>query len=472
MNSPELFIGLNLFLVLYLAWNCSRTFQRSNFAWLQPPVLASILHFGVQYAFPNVRYVVNSEWHELSKFLPSTEIFLHLNNAMLAIVVAAVGMWIGYGSRIAESISKFLTNQLRHISIMRSDFEINFWTIIVLIAMGIAAPILQIQMGVFGYFSDGEGLLKAQAISQWINLLSSGGKLALLVLSVAIFSERYRRNQIVRALFILLLLFQVFVGLIGGFKSQVFMPFLFVGVGYYLVKHRISFRILIIAAVALVLSYVLVEPLRRARFSNPTLDNRDIYSVVNTALQSFANTFEALQDDKRPSDFTIGKLQQRVDLTTVTAVSLQFADNGQVNELTAPKFLQNIVLIPFHAFIPRFLWDEKALANDGWWFSVYVLGRPFNTNSSTAMGPVSYLYFAGGHVLVFLGFWAIGLFQQVYFRTFAKGQIGSWIVYLGVLYPIVAIESNVAASGAGVLRLIPFLLIAQSLVVKRSKKSS
>jgi hypothetical protein len=50
------------------------------------------------------------------------------------------------------------------------------------------------------------------------------------------------------------------------------------------------------------------------------------------------------------------------------------------------------------------------LANLGLWYNQVVMEK--DNFSSTAMGPFAYLYFAGGPLAVFLGFFCVGIVQR------------------------------------------------------------
>src|SRR3546814_15261390 len=81
------------------------------------------------------------------------------------------------------------------------------------------------------------------------------------------------------------------------------------------------------------------------------------------------------------------------------------------SDLGSPTFLTNIALSPAYAFIPRVIWKEKPSGDLGLWYTHVVMG--LGSYSSTAMGPVTYLYFAGGALAVFVGFMGFGILQKV-----------------------------------------------------------
>ena len=59
------------------------------------------------------------------------------------------------------------------------------------------------------------------------------------------------------------------------------------------------------------------------------------------------------------------------------------------------------------------------------------------------MGPVSYLYLAGGISMVILGFYLLGILQHLAFSLLSPGPSSSGTIpYLLILYPLVAPDSS------------------------------
>ena len=90
-----------------------------------------------------------------------------------------------------------------------------------------------------------------------------------------------------------------------------------------------------------------------------------------------------------------------------------FADEHEILPADGPEFLSDIIFSPVYAWIPRFVWEDKPLANVGLWYTQVVFG--LNILSSTAMGVITYLYFAGGTIMVFVGLFFIGVIQRAIF---------------------------------------------------------
>lgn len=459
------FIFLNIVLFVYLMWEIWRIARTVQWRVLiQPVVLASLFHFLGTYLIPNLRYMYESTFPNLPYGLlfSRTDAFDYLNSAMWAILLAVFAMWRGYRSiiavRFATSARAFLINK----GLIRSEFRVNFVPIIILVVISVCAVFLQIKLGVFGYSSDSKSLKSAVNIFAWFKLANDGGVLVLLILSMAIFTERYKNKPGIWLFFLIILSLQIIIGFLSGFKSQVIMPIVIIGVSYYVVRGRIPYKWISIAIVMVMVSYQVIEPFRYMFYSSANFDNRSLTSITSALVDAV--------DRRRnnPNYSTLERVIARQDLTTFTAQSIAFKEKYGVPD-GSPDFLDNILLSPAHAFVPRFIWENKSIENTGYWYNVNVLGASVDTRTSVAMGPVSYANFAGGYIAIFLVFWFIGFIQRVTFDTFVRAGIGGWMIYLGLLFPLVMIPSSVGGMLAGFFRSIPFIIIAQYWLLKSKK---
>jgi hypothetical protein len=91
--------------------------------------------------------------------------------------------------------------------------------------------------------------------------------------------------------------------------------------------------------------------------------------------------------------------------------------------------------------------------------------------SSTAMGPVTYLNFAGGPLAVVIGFFVIGIIQRTLFDGLRSFGGGGLIVFFGLLRSLVLIDSAFNTIFTTIIRLIPLLMMAQYLLFYRTRSS-
>jgi hypothetical protein len=132
----------------------------------------------------------------------------------------------------------------------------------------------------------------------------------------------------------------------------------------------------------------------------------------------------------------------------------------------APEFLNNLLLVPLHAVVPRVLLPTKPLQNIGLWFANEVMEQDTEI-TSIAMSPVGYLYFGGGGPLVFFGFFLIGMLQQVVYKRFWLAGSGGLTILLGVSTSLAVIDSSFDSIFINLIRLTPVLLICQYFLYRR-----
>lgn len=459
------FVLLNLGLILYIAWEIVRLYRRNRrMALVQPPLIASIMLFGKSYIAPNIPFFFGLDNPVALRFMAWREDYEYwLNMALFGTFLAVIAMWQGYNGRVGERLAARVQRLMLRQNLVASGFNPNMLAVVILTLLSVATVFIQVRLGIFGYSSTRDSLQEAQGVSAWLTLISQGGSLAFLVLCLTVFSPGKRTGAAVWALFVSVLVWQFATGFLSGFKSQVVTPVIVLGVAYYMARGRLSLGLVVLSFVMLVAAFQTIEPFRKARYFDPGFDGTSISSIVGTFWNAATHPGDYVREDDAMS---IEEIAARTDLITFTAVSLDYSHNRELDE-GAPQFVKNLLLIPLNAFVPRVLWQGKTVANDGWWFNAYVLGSGPETRSATGMGPVSYLYFGGGFIMVFAGFYFIGVLQRVAFSAFVPLGLGGWIIFLGTLPTLAIVPSNVAAGLTGLVRMLPFLILAQLWVIRR-----
>lgn len=455
-----------LAMVVACAWSSYR--EMPHF-YLHPLVLASLFHFLPSYILPNLFNWQTNSVHELERLL-GPEAYYWKNCAMLAVNLSFLSLWAGYRFNMFKGIAKYPGRLIDQYAIYDVGKKPDLLVIVALILMSFLGPIVLIRVGAFGYFSDYQGLRDSQSTAQWVHVLSSCGRLALLVLAITVFSDVKQHRLLWVVLFVFSLSQQVFFGIVGGFKGEVVIPFAIVGLAYYLVRRRIGWTWVAAGAIALVFAFHIIEPLRRDRLKAIDLDNRNVSQVVAFASSSVANTLLEARGES-VSSFSVELLFGRSGLTECAALAIDLVDSGRFANSSPPEFVKNLFLIPLNAFIPRFLWPEKTVTDDGQWFTIHGLGRPESMRSSTGYSPQAYFYFCGGYFGVVIGFFVLGAVDRMLVKMLMYKTLGHWIVYFGIIYHVATIDSNVAAAWTGIVRYFPFLVLAQWLVVSKDSLS-
>jgi len=83
------------------------------------------------------------------------------------------------------------------------------------------------------------------------------------------------------------------------------------------------------------------------------------------------------------------------------------------------------------------------------------------------MGPIGYLYMAGGIFAVILGFTGFGMLQAIIFEGIGRGGAGGLIIYLSVASTLVGIPTSFGPAVTGVLRMLPLAFVIQWLLLSR-----
>jgi len=256
-------------------------------------------------------------------------------------------------------------------------------------------------------------------------------------------------------------------GAMSGFKSQVFMPFVYYGIAYFVATKRIPVVAVVAAGVALVISYQVIQPYRTYLYENNVGGRADV-GILMDALEESGRQ----KDELTNTDQTMGtQIFSRFDLLGMTAAGLSYAEAGRINAEEQSRFGQGIVLAPVMAYIPRAIWKDKPVFATGVWFNQNVLGRSDDVSTSVGMGPVTYLYYAGGAIAVFFGFAFFGAFQAVLFEGVARSGFGGLLVYFGVANSLVFIPSDFGPMLGGVLKILPLVVAAQYVLLQVRPKA-
>jgi hypothetical protein len=163
-------------------------------------------------------------------------------------------------------------------------------------------------------------------------------------------------------------------------------------------------------------------------------------------------------------------VMKRLNITYVGSLGIAFADDNESLPAGSPEFLRNILLAPLHAWVPRFLWAGKPLGNAGLWYTQTVMGLDEQI-TTTAMGPFTHLYFAGGIIAVFLGFIFIGFIQRVtFFVTQPWISPAGGIVFLSILTTLSVGENSFNGIIVSLFRELPLILMLQFFLYKRTSR--
>lgn len=464
-NLPLLsFIAKNIFLFFFLFYNIKRYRKENPQNWLlNPAVFASIMTFLLGYCITNfVYFIPGSEDEKLMFRLLGQKPLYDFNKGMTAVIIGAIAMWIGYNNKIGVKlyhlILSFPVNLKKY---FRVSFIPKLNTIYILFGLTIAARVYAIYLGIYGFSQSPEKVTAAIGIAYILLSFTELNKLLLLVVSFAYF--RNTKNFNYKFTFFMILIVEVFFGLVSGMKSAVAMPVMLSFITYYLVNNKFHKGYIITAIALLIVAYIIIEPFRFLRMKDINFKSSPTY-IVQTLIDAYYINKNVNVID---SDDIMNRIISRNSYLLPVSKSIQFSDEHGLGP-NDPDFLEKIYTLPLQAFIPRIIWSDKPTEEIGKWYSVNVWGSTSTT--SIAMTPFGFLYFAGGFSFIFMGFFLIGILQKTLWQFYLAGG-GQLLVFLAMLSTVVLIDSAFNGTLVYWLRFIPVFIFLQTLIFKKTKQS-
>lgn len=456
LNQRAMFISLTLLLLAYLAAEVRHLRHVHSERWLiNPIVLASLVTFALTYGVSNVIFFLPPDAMDASGVVP--DITPAMVKLMWLVLIAAVSMWLGYWSPIAARLTG-PTMRRRAARWVRGATEPRRLTIPVLMIVSLVARGFQIRLGIFGYNGNYERFVAMGSITQYLSILASLGLLGLLLATLTYY--RHPQSTWNKAWLVATLVVEIGLGLLSGMKSQVAMPFVVVGVCKYLLDGRIPLKWITGFAVAIAVAYAVIQPYRALR-QEQRMTNLNSLSAITSAMKA-ARTVPG--DDARNSTWLNALV--RSSQTYDGAQGVEFRDGGETLPAGSPTFLRNLLLAPAYAWIPRFILPSKPLGDFGLWYTRVVESK--DIMSSTASGPVTYLYFAGGATAIVVFCALLGILYRAFFFLLSPVQKPAGaLIYFGMLSTLVVIPSSVDGMVVDLFRILPLLVVLQLLSFRR-----
>jgi hypothetical protein len=460
------FVMLTVLLLLYLSLEVNRVRRLHPLRWMiNPVVLCSFMTFFLGFGATNILYFLNEDSVALIGVLP--EVTATMNKLMLLVVIGALAMWLGYWSSLAAKLTVKESLIRYQNKIFRFDAEPKAWILPVLILISFITRLIQVRLELFSYSSNYDKLIEAATYTQYLSMGSSLGKIALVLAALNYYSLSPWRKE--RLWFFGVVIYEIVFGFLSGFKSAVVLPILIVLLCQYLQTGRFSRPWLIAIPLALMIAFAVIEPFRAARNEDARFNGTSLTSIANTMTGSTLSAASEVGTEEKAA-FLVA-VMGRLNLTYVGSLGVAFADKHAELPAGSPEFLGDIILAPLHAWVPRFLWEGKSLGNMGLWYTKTVMGLEYI--SSTAMGIITNLYFAGGFFAVFCGMFFVGFIQRIlFFVTRPWRSAAGGIVFMSMLTTI-AVIAEAAYNGilVSLLRDLPLVLLLTFFLFKRTSQS-
>lgn len=449
-------------LVGFLLIEVLRVRALQNHRWLiNPVVMCSLLTFVLGFGVTNILYFLPDETVALVGMQADATPWM--NKLMALVLLGAIAMWVGYWLPFSMVMARRFRRGRWLNRVLRLDWSFRPEVMIGMVLLSLASRLIAIRLGVYGYSSDNEQLMAAAGFTQYLSMAEGLGKLALVVAALRYFSPDGCTRGMAFWLWGLLG-YEILFGFLSGFKSQVAMPFVIVGICYYLRLGRIPWRWIALVPVALMLAYAVIEPFRVARYADTVFTGTSLSQIATVMMTAASGQggIGAAGDDGPGTPLTI---LARTNLTYIASMGLEYADRAPMPE-DAPNFLLDIFLAPLYAVLPRGLFEFKPANTLGLWYYNEVMGVP--GFSSVGMSPFTYLYFAGGALAVALGFFFVGIAQRAMAEVFlASPQPGAAIPFLVLLPTLAVIDSVFYSTVISLLRMLPLALLLQYMIFRR-----
>lgn len=423
------YVAFTVLLLIYLLLEVLRIRRNEMGLWLlNPAVLCALMTFVMGYGLTNILYFLPQDKIAFLGLVP--EVTPAMVKIQYLVLFGAISMFLGYWSPLAANFTKpQLVIRFQNRFLPKTDVLRGF-AIPILLLIAVTVRLFAISKGLYGYGGDysAERLAVTGDYSQYLNLASGLGKLALLLSALRYFNSESGLQD--TRWFLTSLLIEIFFGILSGAKSGVIMPFVISGLCAYLVSGKIPNKFILMTVASIVMAYAVIEPFRELR-------NQQDGALVS-ASATLNIIMQGAFSDNRQVDLheegsTLLAFIARNNLSYIGSHGVIYADMFAELPAGSPAFLDDILLAPLHALIPRFIWDSKPIANLGLWYTQVPIGK--NLSSSTAMGPFVYLYFTGGYVAVGIAFFIIGMLQRCLLLLTTPWKREAGAVFFFVLLP-------------------------------------
>lgn len=426
---------------------------------LNPPVLTTLYVFFLGYGLTNFLYLIPGfEYNALRNLVASQ--YEWLSYSVFCAMLGAFAMWIGFGFSFGASLGRGLRGFLLSRNVLRAQFQPRWSVVVSLVMLSFAARVIQWQLQIYGVLAATQGVAPP-AYNQYLIMARNLGLIALLVTSITYFSSRPGSFKL-RLLVIGLVLHECAWGLLAADKTLILLPIVMVGLCHYALRGRIPKSWVVGGLIALVVAFLVAQPLRRAGFDEGTIGIGAVTAATTAiAIDQWNAGSDAVGADLGTS------VSERLSFTGRTALGIWFRDEGAEGREPPVNMIMLLVTSPVAAILPRTLWPSKPSGSEfGNWVYTEVLGRNPTSTTRVGMGPVGYLYLAGGELVIVLAFLVLGVAHRVIWTAFFERRAGGLLIFLGLIPSVVFLSSVFYDFVINGFRTFLILLVIQYVVFK------
>ncbi|MCS3753175.1 hypothetical protein GGP79_001120 [Salinibacter ruber] len=449
---PETSFGLIvIILTAYNIWEIYNTSQtaRSSYTYLaNPVVLASLYLFVINLGISNVGYWIASSFdrfHDWVNMYGQERLVAYTQVTFMG-TISSVGMWVGYRSKIAQYCSNIAKNSKLIRSVIRKSFRPRWWLVWSAFILGIIAWLISFEIGV-GFYGD--AVSWRNDIIVYLSMFKSLVYIPIIFTSIKWANSRRWYDFILLCVSILI---PSALALLSGFKGDMIIPFLVAAMTLVVVGQNIPVRTIVISFLVLLISFVIIEPVRDITAnSRVSLSSAYKYALNNASVEVAGKNVA-----KRIAD--------RLNVTTRAASLLKYSQNIENDGISNIPYIRRSFMSPLYAVVPRVIWSTKPVFDIGSKAYEKLTGR---TGNSMATSPVLPLYWAGGLIGCFVGFFLVGILQAIVATYLHHFGVGGLIVYFSLLLPVVAVSGSYFPLFVKVIRFYVLGLILQYVLIRR-----
>jgi len=388
-SKQVIFIMLNVNLFIYIFRNLKDQIKRnSKYKIFTFTGVFIISQFLVQVLFGNFSLLFGESYFSAG--------WEYLNKSMYIAIIGCFGIMLGYRCKKAEEIGQKIKNKI----FMSAKYKTDYFACFIAFIISSLAYYILIKMGLVG-FSD-EASIGAQAkyaaIQQYIIYIASINEIVLFLLYIDLLKTKRSMSKFIFPIFFV---FQLYLGILSASKTAVLALILSLLIINLIYKGKISKILVAILMTSVIGLYQYIDIFRsmlRGAYIGSRYDLL-VYAIHNSSVDS-TTILSAFQ-----------KFLSRINIIESCSAVVRYKDTFGI-QFGDPKFLEDLILSPVYAIIPRFILPSKSTATYGVWVSRNVYGS-FDSNAQSYVTVQGFFYLAGGIACVFIGFYLMGLFLNV-----------------------------------------------------------
>ena len=453
----QIFILLLLLLAVVCVMPAWRRFRSQALDPFEPPIFTGLMYL-LLFGLLSLPFLDPEA--PLYPFLGGE--FGWLSVALLYLILGMVFLWLGYRSGLAVWIERVMGLSENWRERQREEW-VRFSWVIALYAIGASARVYRIRTGTYGYLG-GQVLDAVSAqlpYSNWLWHLETFCSYSQVLATIRYYSAGGVKDRVT---FWIILVGELFFGLVSGFRTPIFLAFLYMGVVSFYQRRRVPWGAALVGALVLLFVFPLVPVYRRLIYGGAI----DVTATTELVSSIAGLVADAVQVGGVSETIERGAGVASVHMSRIQdfASAIKYADQHSLY----PE-RHYVWVFPLLVFLPRAVWPSKPQLMLGGWMNREVLGRlGVSANAATYPGGL-YLYL--GYWGYLAGMFATGVLQCFVYRRYSLGKPLSRVFLAPFLFLAVGNpESDFVAHFAGVVQQVMLLVIIARLAFARGRRES